>query len=90
MLEKKLNMVQEIINCFTNSNKEININIGKLWICLADELVSDFDVDTIEQFKHFEEFFIWPAHNIHLLDEQTNTVGFSMKNSFENFPDYNL
>lgn len=67
-------MVQEIMVCFTSSSKEINMNVGLIWICLVDELVSDFSADVIEKFNQFEEFFIWPAHHLHLLDEQTNKV----------------
>lgn len=62
------------MNCFTGSNKEINMNIGKIWICLADELVVDLDVEMIEKFEQFEEFFIWPAQHLHLCDEQITKV----------------
>lgn len=67
-------MMKDIMDCFSSSNKEINLNIGKIWICLAEELVSDLDVEMIEQFVNFEEFFIWPANYLHLLDEQTCKV----------------
>lgn len=67
-------MLKEVMDCFSSSNKEINVNIGKIWICLAEELVSDLEVDMIEKFENFEEFFIWPANYLHLLDEQTTKV----------------
>lgn len=66
------------MTCFTNSNKDVNMNVGKIWICLAEELVSDLSVERIEKFKQFEEFFIWPVHYMHLLDEQTNKVSLIM------------
>lgn len=74
LLEEKLCMMKDIMDCFTTSNKEINVNIGKIWICLAEELVSDLDVEMIEKFVNFEEFFNWPANFLHLLDEQTSKV----------------
>lgn len=67
-------MLKDILDCFTSSNTEINVNIGKIWICAADELVSDLEVPMIENFTQFDEFFIWPANHLHLLDEQTNKV----------------
>lgn len=67
-------MLKDLMDCFKNSNKEINMSIGRIWICVADELVSDLNTDMIERFEQFEDFFIWPANHLHLLDEQTNKV----------------
>lgn len=72
LVENKMEMIKEIMNCFVKD--ETNVNIGKIWICLADELVSDLSVDVIENFEQFETFFYWPARNLQLLDEHMNKV----------------
>ncbi|KAG5866396.1 hypothetical protein JTB14_025987 [Gonioctena quinquepunctata] len=71
--EDKMKMMDIMINCFTNfkANHECVSNVAKMWLCLISELISDLAVENIEGFEKFREFFLWPAHNLHSLDEKS-------------------
>ncbi|CAH1156235.1 unnamed protein product [Phaedon cochleariae] len=74
--EDKVKMMNIIMNCFANlkSHEENISNMAKIWLFLASELISDLNVEKIEEFSKLNEFFLWPALNMHRMEETSKKL----------------
>nr|XP_023028995.1 telomere-associated protein RIF1-like [Leptinotarsa decemlineata] len=71
--EEKIKMMETIMKCFSSveSRDECASNVAKIWLCLVSELITELTPEKIEEFVKFREYFLWPAHNLHFLDDKT-------------------